>query len=537
MDQERLDKVFFGQEYMGAELLTKLQMFKAYTENTSPVITVLCTDNRLRMQMDKLVTGCQSADFNVCSTFNGIEDALEKSIYSDAVVVDTLALKIAPDGLYKVLKEVSKLGKKIYFILSGWESLPKSPELCQKKLDQVDNEFPFAKINISKNVFFKPLEGFSMIEDVLVDYVGRIVSEFEHLHSTQEEAIYKLLRKEVQTFRNDLCISIQKEQSLVLKLQHSMLAKQKRYEITFSHATVGVNETLERFERNIKSIEVHDVLYSIEKNSNCPAKEIFLENNYQAEKNAKTYVCRRIIEEIDCYLKYGSSSLHSDTDLQISNAMNDLLSAVAALQKCRFINNKDMEELVCSIERTDKLINSAENYNGSINTIFSRVRNTIESRIMAFNYDHYKKNIFSNAISSLIEFSDEYDVDDFDVDDSDEEDFSLEDKEIDYEKAENKEDDFESAYELIEKEKKNMTKEMKAEKEWKMFCSETQRMIENSKNILSSMIYDNSKITNEEIDIQSKNTIHDYFSYIVKQLEVISQKLKSLLDMYGRNDL
>lgn len=319
MDQGRLDKLFIGQEYMGAELLTKLQMFKAYTENTSPVITVLCTDNRLRMQMDKLVAECQDADFNVCSTFNGIEDALEKSIYSDAVIVDTLALKIAPDGLYRVLKEISRTGKEIYFILSGWESLPKSLELCQKKLVQVDNEFPFAKINISKNVFFKPLEGFSMIEDVLANYVERIVSEFEHIHSIQEESIYKLLRKDVKAFRNDLCISIQKEQSLVLKLYHNMLAKQKRYEITFSHATVGVNETLERFEHNIMKIEADDVFYNIESANNCPVKEAYSKNNYQVEQDAKAYVCRRIMEEIDRYIEKGDSSLHSQTDLQISD--------------------------------------------------------------------------------------------------------------------------------------------------------------------------------------------------------------------------
>lgn len=87
--------------------------------------------------MEKMTNDYSEINFHVCGTFNGIEDAVEKAEFSDAIIVNTLALKIAPDGLYKVLKSIEELGKDVYFILSGWESLPKNSELCKNKLAQI----------------------------------------------------------------------------------------------------------------------------------------------------------------------------------------------------------------------------------------------------------------------------------------------------------------------------------------------------------------------------------------------------------------
>ena len=220
MDQERLKKIEYGQEHMDAELLTRIEKFKKFDENTRPVVTVLCSENRLLMQMEKLTDGLGEIDFHVCGTFNDTEDAAQKSEFSDAIIVDTLALKIAPVGLYNVLKSVEELGKDIYFILSGWDTLPKNTDLNKKKLSQIDNEFPFAKIKASKNVYSKELDGFSFIEDVMSDYSKRISESFSFIHNVQIEALYKKLRREIQSFRERICIEIQKEQSLVLQLHH-----------------------------------------------------------------------------------------------------------------------------------------------------------------------------------------------------------------------------------------------------------------------------------------------------------------------------
>lgn len=47
MDQERLEKIEFGQEYMNSELLTYIKKFKTFDSNTNPVVTILCSDDRL----------------------------------------------------------------------------------------------------------------------------------------------------------------------------------------------------------------------------------------------------------------------------------------------------------------------------------------------------------------------------------------------------------------------------------------------------------------------------------------------------------
>lgn len=544
MEQERFDKLFFGREYMDAEILTVLESFRRFIENDFPVVSVLCTDQRLLSQMDKLTSESDNVNYHVCGTFDDTEDAVERAFWSDAVIVDTLALKIAPAGLYKVMKEISVLNKDVYFILSGWESLPKTTELGRDKLAQVDNEFPFLRIKACKNVFVKEREGFSLIEDVLGKYDDLISDNFSFNHAAQVDAIYKVLRKKVRAFRESACNEIQKEQNLILRYQSTLRAKQGMYELTITHASVGVSESLDRLERNLKGFNLDGVLYSLETELSS-AKESYFENPQAAENEVKLFVCKRIIKEIDYYLEKesGSDPLSSETSMQISNIVNDLTSMTAALKKCKFISADSFNSLEKVIKETDKLINCAENYNNSVNLILERVKEMLEPKVMSFKYEEFNEGVVEKMLGNLKSIVRDVKSLKDNIAEAHEASDRREEKDCEPEEGlELNEDEAdcepEKGLDLDEEENEVTFKAETAEnRKWKYFCEETQRMLDYAKNVFSALLRDNSRIATETINIQGQNTVREYFGSVMKLMDIISQGLSKLLSEYGRDDI
>jgi len=160
INNEMLDKLHIGKEYMDAELISEIQQFEDYSYRTKPIVTVLCSENRQRMAINTIVSDIDAVDFYVCGTYNDedLAEAMNKAWYSDVIIVNTTALKLAPKGLYDVIESAAKIDKDIYIMLSGWASLPKTKELSENKSKKAAEEFSFAKINACKNVFDKPMD-------------------------------------------------------------------------------------------------------------------------------------------------------------------------------------------------------------------------------------------------------------------------------------------------------------------------------------------------------------------------------------------
>lgn len=504
MDINRLEKIEYGKEYMDVELLTFIEQFKSFDGNKKPVVTILCSDNRLLSQMIKLVDNYTDIDFHVCGTFNGIDEAINKIYFSDAIIVNTLALKISPDGLYKSLKAVEELGKDIYFILSGWESLPKNIELCNKKVAQIDIEFPFAKIKDVRNVFDKNMEGFLLIEDVMSEYSKRISESFEFIHKVQVEVLFRKTRKEVIRFREKICLDIQKEQSLLLQLSQSVNAKQKRYEITFSHATVGLTDTIERFERMVKNIDMDDILYSIN-NDYMSTKEKYLEKPREIENEAKKSVYSKFEYLMNSFdsSELSKASLNSKNYLNIEEAKNDLLNIVDLLKSSRFIYYEKIDELEKLIRETMVLVESAKKYDDSASIVLEQVKESLRGKIFGFQFEKNTQAEISTVVIDLINKSQAL---------TDSTDTLLVNKEI------------------IPSEKLNELK-------WICFCSELDRLIIYSKNSFSALAMEYSRTKSAEMDIQSKNSVKSYFSSINETLNSILEELNNRLSEFGREEL
>lgn len=556
MDQERLQKLFYGQEYMGIDLLTRLNHFKLFSEKTKPVVTVLCSENKLRMNMDKLICNHVKVDFHVCGTYNGTDEALEHATFSDAIIVNTLALKIAPEGLYKILKAVSSLGKEIYVILSGWESLPKTLEMAHKKLQKADENFDFCKISMCRNVYGKPLDGFYDIQDVLTEIEDRCTTGFSYLHEVQTEALFKQIKTKVIEFRQESQRAIKNEQAQIDNMYQVVCAKQRLYEITFSHVTIDVTDSLERFERSIKELSVDDVVYQIEQENSAPALDVFKNSPEKAESIARKLIAQRICDAMDGYLEQGNSTLGIQSGAQTNGVVDDLQLLMAQLKSCRFVPEDELTELLNKVNSAEKLIKFSATSSNALSLIFAKTKSALKPKIMAFQYEYQSTSAVSNVISGIkTTMGGKGGHQDTSVDNVS---FVRNTSEMDvrgtFESATppentmfpstNTADHISETRMLSLGTAAQMGRELlaqaaanKEQDKWEEFRSETMRLITFSKNMMSSLLDEFSRMSNEEIEIQSKNTVCEYFNSITSQLEKIEKSMDVIADSFGGNSL
>lgn len=532
------DKLHIASEYMDAELITEIQQFEDYSFRTKPIVTILCSENRLRMAVNNLVTDIDDVDFYVCGTYNDedLSEAMNKALYSDVVIANTTALKLAPKGLYDVLESISKVDKEIYLILSGWASLPKTKELSDSKTKKALEDFSFAKINACKNAYDKPLEGFYSTDELLNDYVAKILLNYEHTHKTQENALYKKLYKKTRDFCSLLSDNIRSEAILFDNLQTVMEFKKRRYEITFSNNTVNVSDASSTIESNINQLSKDEVIYSIEREMGISAQNALKDDPVTAQNIAKKYVAETIISTIDDYINNDNSSITNKADAKISAVADDLTSVLSKINKCKFVDLSQREELLGLIDETEKLNANSDYIGCSFSEVLVKIKKVIEPKILSFEYKSDNKKFISKAFGVLLSNvddiinrsanrSNEYcDTDDYYSDcpqDSTEDSFSNQDS--------LSSDSTSLVGSTLREELRSAVEENEEDTAWNTFNNETDRLISESKALLSGMLYDYTQTKNVEISEQSRIAVSEYFEKIIGQLKVISSSYSDLI--------
>jgi len=537
INKEMSDKLHIASEYMDAELITEIQQFEDYSFRTKPIVTILCSENRLRLTVNNIVTDIDDVDFYVCGTYNDedLAEAMNKALYSDVVIANTTALKLAPKGIYDVLESISKVDKEVYLILSGWASLPKTKELSESKIKKALEEFPFAKINVCKNVYDKPLEGFYSTDELLSDYAAKILSNYEHTHKTQENALYKKLYKKIRNFCGLLADNIRSEAILFDNLQAVMEFKKRRYEISFSNNTVNVSEASSTIESNINQLSKDEIIYSIEKEMGISAKNAIKDDPVTAQNIAKKYVADTIISTINDYINHDNSSITNKADAKISALADDLSSVLSKINKCKFIDLSQREELSELIGETEKLNANADYIGCSFSEVLEKIKRVIEPKILSFDFKGDNKKFISKALGVLLtnvddiincsanrynEYSDnEYsDIDEYN-------------SECPKDSTENSlfSDRTSLVGSTLSEELRSTVEENEEDTAWNTFNNETGRLISESKALLSSMLYDYTQTKNVEISEQSRIAVSEYFEKIIGQLKVISSDYSDLI--------
>lgn len=535
IDNEMAVKLHTGYEYMESEMIFEIKQFEDYSCRTKPIVTILCSENRQRMAMNILVNNIDDVDFYVCGTYNDedMAEAMNKALYSDAIIVNTTALKIAPKGLYDVLESISSVDKEIYIMLSGWASLPKTKELSESKTQKAIESFSFAKINACKNAFDKPMDGFTLTDELIKEYIGKILLNYDHTHKTQENAIYKKLYKKVREFCDSLVDNIRLESNLFDTLQTVMEFKKRRYEISFSNNTVNVDDASALIESSVNQLSRDEVIYSIEKEMGIPSKKAFIEDSFQAQNIAKKYVADTIINAIDEYKNNGDSSFTIKSDSKISTVTDDLTSVLSNINKCRFVDVSQREQLLQYINETEKLGANSDYIGCSFSEALSKIMKAIEPKIMSFEYKIDNNKFISKAFNTLLSNVDDI-VNRSSNQQSEYDECSADNLDDSIDDANFSDEDVASSDNAIIKTTlregiKAATEENAEDTAWNTFQNETDRLITESKAALSGMLYDYTKAKNHEISEQSRIVVSEYFEKLIGQIKVISSSYNDLI--------
>lgn len=538
MDSIRFEKLMNGEQYMSADLLGEIEQLRHFDEQYNATVCVLCSDKRLKSKMDKLFPIYADIDLKICGTYDdNIDEAIVAARYSDAIIVNTQALKLAPIGLYEVIKTISNLGKACYFILSGWESLPKDTELAKNKLHQVDEEFSFARIIASANALSKQLDGFRPAEDIFEEYIQSISTSFQQLHREQTEALFSEVMRSAREFRETLRNDVAAEVSFVHKLQEIILQKEQKYVVTFSHASVRVTEIVETVERSVSYISGKDVIAKIKSDYDNPTEE-FADNPDNLEKKAKELASDMITAELRKLRDKSSALLDSQNTSKITECVDDIRSVAERLNSLHYASEcaqNEISDLFTCVNSTDKFSSTGASYSEDITAAIDRIIDILPKRI-----DTYSS-VKNSFITDVVEFGMDRirkEVED-DTNDTEKKPFMSESVTDNKKKRRHKvENDFPVVYieqdnqkytELIKDIKDKLTDgtdQFVTKSKWESFVRWVNEMTESSVKMLSSMLYEQAGNINNEIKLRNDEIVRAYFSNIDTKLEAIVQCLK-----------
>lgn len=377
MERDRIEKLYLLKDSFNATLAERVDRFVQFVDAEIPRVAVLCADNRIRGQVELLLPEYNMIDALAINAADEDVNLLDV-LFSDALIVVTDALKIAPKGLYGVLKEIAPFSKEVYCILTGWNSLPKTAEMVASKLQRVPAEFPLSKIVAVKNAYDDELEGFASLDSILENYANAICKSYERLHSRQNEATYSFVLKQVTALQDDVLEKINKEISEVQSVESIILAKQKRYEILFSHVSVPIQRIAEKLTSSLIKINADVVL------SHCPSlQEEFDEDPKNAEKTAKEELINLLLEQFDDLDTSELSDVHIKAQGTVDECIEEVHKVVGRLRSLRFLPEEQTESLESACLDSGSLSNTIAKYDSIFEKMTSKVKKTITEQVYA----------------------------------------------------------------------------------------------------------------------------------------------------------
>lgn len=555
MEEIRIENLSLGEEYMSDGLIGQIDLFKQFVDDIYPNICILCSDKRLKSVIDKLYIDYPDVNITVYGTFEeDIESIAKTARYADAVIVNTLALKIAPKGLFDTLMLLSPLKKVCYFILSGWESLPKDASLAKKKVKQTDIEFEFVNIVSCKNAYDKPAEGFQSTEDILSEYIQSINAAYRNLHKQQTEILYRLHMQDVKAFRDTLCDKIIYEIGYVKQIQDIIWKKENQYSITFTHVSVRISEIVDIINKKMAHIHGNDILSKLQEDSNL--EQEFCEQQELFETKAKEKILEILKDEISNFMQRSDSLLSSQTTMKVTECINDLLSSIERLRKCQFIEEYDFQDVIECVNQSDILERTGTISQDGMRDAFQQVQDALSTKIMTFNFVYEENKVADMVTSGLATVQSKLEKkekekqekkkeqervrmeqdknpilraknvikDIFDTPDYNEEN---EGKVLGL-NPEEQINTLENTVKYVE----GTSQVAESNRKWQRFQNEINRLAEFGKSELSDLLYNSMSFVNEEINIQSSESIREYFSSISAKLDKITENMKNILQKY-----
>lgn len=518
MDELRMNRLFEHIDKMDKRLVSMLENYKKFSEKKIPTICVLCSDNKLRAEVDKVFTIREDLCVDVIVTSEEVnDDDRYRAILCDAVVVCTRAKNIAPKGLYDLMKYFSCLDKQTFVVLAGWESIERSEKMAKSRAERVLIEFEFTRIMDIINVFCAPCEGFATWDNTFDSLALYFLSKFEMLHFSQDEKIYNYLLKYLEEFYINARTEINKEIAILNDAERVAMAKQDYYKVRFSNLAVSVQDVVDSVRSSIEDISYYDI---VDDDKNETLTDIYSRSGVEAQKYAKGFLTQEYKKRIALLKDNSNEKVRIANESCVAECINEMGTLSDRLSKLSYLPGDLVDRLrgVCDEKNElDKIVNL---YESSSNTLIDNILDRIPAKVGEYRYGmKYSVEVrdtgkdlwgmAENAIKDL-----------------------LSDDKKDSSESENDETKSTNDPANEEKIEKGISEEDDASLMLDRFQSDTEQLIYYSRHACGEMAQDRAKIIKEDMEKFSDNILKIYFGAIIKEIESIQTEMGKVLEEY-----
>ena len=538
MDNIRMNTLFEHIGMMDKKLVSMLENYKNYSEQTRPSICVLCSDNNLRAEVDKTFTVREDMSIDVFVTSEEVTDEMKfKALLSDAVVVCTRTKNIAPKGMYDLVKHISKLDKQMYVILAGWESIERSEKMAKSRSERVSVEFEFARIMDVTNVFSSPCEGFSTWDNAFDSLSLHLSEKYDVLHNNQDEKVYNYLLKYIEDFYTSARTEINKEIAILNNAERVIMAKQDYYGVRFSNLAVSVQDVVDSVRASIDDVSYYDI---VDDEKNETLTDIYTRSGVEAQKYAKNFLAQEYKRRVNSLKDNSNEKVRIDNESCVAECINEMDALRCDISKLNYLPEYLVEQLKTACEELSELEKIINRYETSAKTLIDNILSRIPAKVGEYRYEmKYSveardtgKDLLGMAKNAIRDFFSDGKKEPSDTDKNDSE---KKNSEADSSKEENKKANSAkiTSDEDIKKEiQKGVGEDNDESLMLDRFQSDIEQLIFYSRNACGEMAQDCAKIIKQDMEMFAESILKIYFGSIIKEIQGMQTEMSKILEEY-----
>lgn len=541
MEHLRMNRLFEHIDKMDKRLVSMLESYKKYSEQKTPTICVLCSDNKLRSEVDKVFTIREDLCIDVVVTSEEVKDDDKyKAMLCDALVVCTRAKNIAPKGLYDLMKYISCLDKQVFVVLAGWESIERSEKMAKSRVERVLVEFEFARIMDVTNVFSTPCEGFVTWDNAFDSLALHFSEKFEMLHLGQDEKIYNYLLKYLEDFYINARTEINKEIAILNNAERIAMAKQDYYGVRFSNLAVSVQEVVDSVRSSIEDVSYYDI---VDDGKNETLTEIYSRSGVEAQKYAKEFLTQEYKKRVNILKDNSNEKVRIDNESCVAECINEMSTLLDELSKLIYLPSDLVDSLRTACDEKTELEKIVNRYESSAKTLIDNILDRIPAKVSEYRYEMkysvevrdtgkelwgMAKNAVKDLLSDVKKASSESGNANKEVSEKNDSESNKTKSEDDKTKS----TDDPTSEEIREKIEKGINEEDDESLMLDRFQSDIEQLIYYSRNACGEMAQDCAKIIKQDMEKFADSILKIYFGAIIKEIESMQNEMSKILEEY-----
>lgn len=524
MEELRMNTLLAHQDRMDESLKAMLHNYMNYAKKRKPTICVLCSDSKLRTEVDRVFTVRKDIYVDVIVTSEEINEKDKfEAMLCDALVVCTRAKNIAPKGLYDLVKYIAQLDKQIYVILAGWESIERNISMAKSRDERVFIEFDFARVMDVINVFDLPCDGFVTWNNSFDELALYFIEKYDVLHQIQDEKIYTYMLKYVEDFYVDARTEINKEIATLNNAERIAMAKQDYYGVRFSNLAVSIQEVVDSVRTSIEDISYYDI---VNEEKNETLTDIYSRSGVDAQQYAKAFLINEYKKRISSLNCYSDEKVRVDNESCVSECINEMNTLVYDISKLVYLPEKLLNNFKKACDERRELEKIVNRYESSTKRLIDNIVDRIPAKVGEYRFEmKYSVEVRDNG-KDLLGMTKNVLKDFLSIEKKDSGNSGEDDSYI------KKSYRNEHSSEVINN---RIQKDIGEEEDTLMldrFQSDIEQLIYYSRNACGEMAQDRSKIIKEDMEKFADSILKIYFGSVIKEIEEMQSEMSNILKEY-----